>query len=259
MTQDAGGVEVSIRSGAEQDTSISAQYVAGADGMHSTVRTSAGLSFSGASYLQSFLLADVEMAWPLARDEVQLFLSPEGLVVVAPLPHDRFRVVATMDEAPVEPTRDIIQGLLDVRGPGGAQITDLAWGSRFHVHHRVAERFVAGRVVLAGDAAHVHSPAGGQGMNTGIQDAVELARQLNALLDGASHHLGLAEYERLRRPVALEVVKLTDRATRMATLRRRPARVMRNAALRTVARHPAVNRRIALRIAELDQPSRARG
>lgn len=253
VTQDDSGVEVTFHSGAE-DTRIRAQYVTGADGMHSAIRTSGGISFSGASYPQSFLLADVQMSWPLARDEVQLFLAPAGLVVVAPLPHDRFRIVATMDEAPENPSGEVVQSLLDDRGTGGAQITEVVWASRFHVHHRVANRYVAGRVVLAGDAAHVHSPAGGQGMNTGIQDAVELARQLVAALDGTPHKLALAEYERLRRPVALEVVKLTDRATRMATLRRRPARVTRNAALRTAARIPAVNRRIALRIAELDQP-----
>jgi 2-polyprenyl-6-methoxyphenol hydroxylase-like FAD-dependent oxidoreductase len=98
---------------------VSAGWVVGCDGMHSRVRDAANIAFSGEAYDQSFVLADVHMDWPLARDEVSLFFSPDGLVVVAPLPQNRYRIVATMDDAPEHPTAQDMQRLLDGRGPRG--------------------------------------------------------------------------------------------------------------------------------------------
>src|SRR5262249_33840494 len=146
-----------------------------------------GIGFAGEAYELSFVLADVRMQWPLSRDEVTLFYSPKGLVVVAPLPDDHFRIVATMDEAPETPSAEFMQAILDARGPetDPGRIREVAWSSRFRIHHRVAETPRKGRILLCGDAAHVHSPAGGQGMNTGIQDSVSLAAALaRTLQDG---------------------------------------------------------------------------
>ncbi|WP_062994020.1 FAD-dependent oxidoreductase [Nocardia mikamii] len=245
-------VTVEFTDATGQSGSIRADYVIGADGMHSRVREAAGIGFTGATYPESFVLADVRMDWPASRDEVSLHVSPEGIVVVAPLPdtdHDRFRIVATVAEAPEHPTRAQVQALLDARCPG-ATVREVLWSSRFRVHHRVADRYRAGRILLAGDAAHVHSPAGGQGMNTGIQDAALLGALLTRVLGGEPDAL-LDDYERTRRPVALDVVAFTDRMTRMATLRPRPARVLRNTAIRLVTRIPAVRTALAYRLAEL--------
>src|SRR5262249_36535874 len=166
---------------------VNARWVVGCDGMHSRMRDEAGIPFSGSAYDQVFVLADVHMDWPLTRDEVSLFFSPEGLAVVAPLPEDRYRIVATVDAHRAHPAVEDIQALLDARGPGAAQarIRDSVWTSRFRVHHRVAENPRKGRVLLCGDAAHVHSPAGGQGMNTGLQDAMSLANALADVVRGA--------------------------------------------------------------------------
>ncbi len=120
----------------------------------------------------------------------------------------------------------------------------VTWGSRFRVHHRVADAYRAGRLLLAGDAAHVHSPAGGQGMNTGIQDGHALGRAL------AEDRVG--DYENLRRPVAERVLAFTDRMTRISTLRSAPARAVRNAVLPVLTRLPAVRRRLVTEMAELD-------
>ncbi|NKY50639.1 FAD-dependent oxidoreductase [Nocardia vermiculata] len=231
---------------------IRARYVVGADGMHSRVRTAAGIGFTGSTYPESFVLADVRMQWPSSREEVSLHVSPEGVTVVAPLPddeHNRFRVVATVARAPEQPTLDQVQNLLDARCPG-ARVHEVLWSSRFRVHHRIADHYRAGRILLAGDAAHVHSPAGGQGMNTGIQDAALLGSLLARVLGGEPDTL-LQDYERARRPIALGVVRFTDRMTRMATLRARPARALRNAAIRIATRVPAVRRALAFRLAEL--------
>ncbi|MEV0034247.1 FAD-dependent monooxygenase [Nocardia sp. NPDC050793] len=249
------GVTVEYTDGAGAPGTIRAGYVIAADGMHSTVREQAGIGFTGDTYPASFVLADVRMAWPIARNEVALHLSPEGVTVVAPLPDDaepdRYRVVATMAEAPEHPTAEDIQAILDARGPGGdVRVREVLWSSRFRVHHRVADRYRAGRVLLAGDAAHVHSPAGGQGMNTGIQDAAALGPLLARVLAGEPQTL-LDEYEATRRPVAMEVVAFTDRMTKMATLRPRIARLARNIALSTLSRIPAIRTRLAFRLAEL--------
>ncbi|MEV0854937.1 FAD-dependent oxidoreductase [Nocardia fluminea] len=233
---------------------ISADYVIGADGMHSVVREQVGIGFTGATYPASFILADVRMSWPTPRTEVSLHLSPEGVTVVAPLPDDagnRYRVVATVDEAPEHPTLADVQTLLNARGPaGGIRVDEVLWSSRFRVHHRVADRYRAGRVLLAGDAAHVHSPAGGQGMNTGIQDAALLATLLAKRTAGEPDSI-LDTYETIRRPIALDVVAFTDRMTTMATLRPAPIRLARNTALRLLTRIPAVRAKLAHQLAEL--------
>jgi len=240
--QDADGMTATLRDG----ETIRARYLVGADGMHSTVRELSGITFSGDAYAQSFVLADVRMDWPLPDDEVTLSFAPEGLAVVAPLPGGRHRIVATFDDAPEHPTAADVQALLESRGPRKrpGRVRDVVWSSRFRVHHRLADRYRNGRIFLAGDAAHVHSPAGGQGMNTGIQDAIELAA---VLADGAD----LDGYEGRRRPVAAEVVALTHRMTRIATLRSRPLIALRNTVLPLVGQVPAVRRGLAMNLSEL--------
>src|SRR5262249_26768728 len=199
--------------------SIKAQWLIGCDGMHSIVREQAGITFSGGEYDASFVLADVSMDWPLSREEVTLFYSPKGLVVVAPLPNERFRVVATVDEAPEVPSLEFMQAILDARGPVSipGRIHDVAWSSRFHIHHRIAQTPRKGRVLLCGDAAHVHSPAGGQGMNTGIQDSISLAEALTRTLRNRDD-ARLDAWAAQRHKVASDVVTLTDRMTRVATM-----------------------------------------
>jgi 2-polyprenyl-6-methoxyphenol hydroxylase-like FAD-dependent oxidoreductase len=242
VRQDDDGVTATLTTG----ESIRARFLVGADGMHSTVREQAGIGFTGDAYAHSFVLADVRMDWQLPGDEVMLYFAPAGLVVVAPLPGGRHRIVATLDQAPERPGLADVQALLDERGPrrAPARVREVVWSSRFRVHHRIADRYRHGRIFLAGDAAHVHSPAGGQGMNTGIQDAVALAA---VLAEGT----GLDRYEARRRPVAADVVALTDRMTRVATLHSRPLIAARNTVLPLVGRIPAVRRGLAMNLSEL--------
>jgi 2-polyprenyl-6-methoxyphenol hydroxylase-like FAD-dependent oxidoreductase len=251
VKQDADGVSATASVDGGSRT-IRGRYLVGADGMHSVVRERAGVGFTGGTYEQSFALADVRMSWRIPGDEVMLFLSPDGLVVVAPLPGGRHRIVATMDDAPEYPDIADVQRLLDTRGPvaGAARVEEIAWSSRFRVHHRIVDRYRAGRILLAGDAAHVHSPAGGQGMNTGIQDAVALGHALTAVVRGADASR-LDEYDRVRRPVAERVVAFTDRMTRMATLRTPRSRTVRNTVLGWVGRIPAFRRFLAMELSEL--------
>jgi 2-polyprenyl-6-methoxyphenol hydroxylase-like FAD-dependent oxidoreductase len=246
LAQDDSGVTATLDDGRRLRT----RYVVGADGMHSTVRDQARIAFSGASYGESFVLADVHLEGGVPHDEVVLYFSPAGMVVVAPLPDGVHRIVATVDDAPAEPSAGFVQALLDARGPQQQRVhvRHVLWGSRFRVHHRVADTYRAGRVLLAGDAAHVHSPAGGQGMNAGILDALALADALAGALAGDT--AALDAYGTQRRPVARQVVAFADRLTRLATLPR-GLRAARNALLRLLSRLPAFRSRLAWRLSGL--------
>jgi len=246
LAQDDAGATVTLDDGSR----LRARFVVGADGMHSTVRDAVQIGFSGGSYGESFVLADVRLAGGVPSDEVILYFSPAGMVVVAPLPGGVHRIVATVDDAPDQPNAAYVQALLDERGPKRARATvnELLWGSRFRVHHRLADVYRAGRVLLAGDAAHVHSPAGGQGMNVGILDAARLSEALIEALAG--NMPALDAYGAERRPVARQVVALADRLTRLATVR--PAlRGLRNLVLSTLARLPRFRNQLAWRLSGL--------
>ncbi|TDC81536.1 FAD-dependent oxidoreductase [Actinomadura sp. 7K507] len=249
IDQDADGVTATLEDGKQ----IRASYVIGADGMHSTVRESAGIGFEGGTYAESFVLADVRLSGGVPQNEVILYFSPAGLVVVAPLPGGLHRIVATVDEAPAEPGIPFVQQLLDTRGPEAepARVEELIWGSRFRVHHRIADTYRSGRILLAGDAAHVHSPAGGQGMNLGIDDAVHLGEALSRVLEGEPESL-LDSYAAARRPLAEQVVGLAGRLTKLATAAS-GRRVLRNLLLGLAGRIPAVRNRLAWQLSGLNR------
>ena len=244
VSQTADGAQVTLDSG----DVIKAQYVVAADGMNSTIRDSAGLGPNGdvnGTLPLSFALADVRVEAGLPADEVLLFFSKTGMLVVAPLPDGSFRLVAEVDDAPEQPEVAYAQQLLNTRGPRRTtvKVTEVLWGSRFRIHERVADEYRAGRVLLAGDAAHTHSPAGGQGMNLGLRDAVALGDALSLALSG-SREDKLDEYAAGSRAEAMHVVALAHRLTRLATAP--PAvRPLRNVALRLLAHVPAFRRRLA--------------
>ncbi|OBK24063.1 pentachlorophenol monooxygenase [Mycobacterium asiaticum] len=247
VTQDATGVTAAFDDG----QTIRAGYVVGADGMSSTVRRLAGIGFAGAEFAESFILADVQVTGDAPADEVILFYGNEGLTVLAPLPGGVYRIVAPVADAPETPTAEFVQRLLDTRGfgPGRTVVTELAWGSRFRIHHRVADTYRAGRLLLAGDAAHVHSPAGGQGMNLGLTDAVALANALDEVLHGGSDAT-LDTYSATQRERASHVLQLTGRLTKISTMPR-PLRPLRNAVMHVAAHSPAVRERLAWRLSGL--------
>jgi 2-polyprenyl-6-methoxyphenol hydroxylase-like FAD-dependent oxidoreductase len=246
---------------------IAARYVVAADGMNSTIRRLAGIpagdavahaSSAGsppATSLEgeSFVLADVRVDGGPPRDEVVLYFSRAGLLVWAPLPDGTVRIVAAADDAPERAEPAYVQALLQDRGPlrVPAHVTEVTWSSRFRVHHRVAETFRAGPVLLAGDAGHVHSPAGGQGMNLGIKDALALAEALVETLNSGSED-PLDRYATERRIAARQVVGFAARLTRLATVPA-PVRPIRNAVLSTLARVPAVRSGLAHRLSGLQR------
>jgi 2-polyprenyl-6-methoxyphenol hydroxylase-like FAD-dependent oxidoreductase len=264
LQQSTDGVTVELwdgsasRSGSPSRRTIFANYVVGCDGMRSQIRSALAIPFIGSSRTESFVMADVRMLWPLPRSEAHLFFSNHGLLVVAPLPDDRYRILAAVDRTDEHPTLDDVQALLATRGPGAspARVRDLVWSSGFQVDHRLAMHYRSGRVFLAGDAAHVHSPAGGQGMNAGIQDALRLADMLSDVLAGAVDGTVLSRYEDERRPVAESVIRLTRQLTGIATMRRGARSTIRNRALRVIGLLPAFRQHLARRLSGLEASSR---
>jgi 2-polyprenyl-6-methoxyphenol hydroxylase-like FAD-dependent oxidoreductase len=254
---EGSGYLVSGVDGADVPFEIRARYVIGADGSRSTVRSAIGMEFAGETYASQFVLADVGLAPPAADDEATIHMSPDGVTVIGRLPSGNHRIVATIaagTDVPEAPDRAFVDALLRDRGLGSGRLTgEPAWSSRFRVHHRVAERFRDGGVFLAGDAAHVHSPAAGQGMNTGIADAFDLSTRLAAVVTGQAQEPVLDAYETNRRAAALEVVRFTDRMTRIAMLGAPPARLMRRVLAGTVGRLAPVQHRMTMWITGLQR------
>jgi 2-polyprenyl-6-methoxyphenol hydroxylase-like FAD-dependent oxidoreductase len=204
------------------DEQVSAGYVVGCDGAHSTVRRLAGIGFTGGAYPQTFVLADLE-ADGVQPGAAHAFLSGTGMLFFFPLLRPAtWRILAmrppadpTPPDAPV--ALDEVRTLTDTYTGGAVQVRDPVWMTNFRLHHRAATRYRSGRVFLAGDAAHIHSPAGAQGMNTGIQDAVNLAWKLAHALRGVDDPALLDSYHTERAPVGRMVLRFTDRAFTVAT------------------------------------------
>jgi 2-polyprenyl-6-methoxyphenol hydroxylase-like FAD-dependent oxidoreductase len=256
LKQDASGVEARLRTEAGDQNEIRVGWLIGCDGAHSVVRHQLGLPFEGASYDERFLLADVRMALPLADDEGHLLLTPEDLLAVFPLPGSkRWRLIDATgetynDDDPLA-IPDRFQKLLHKAGLSDAEIEEVEWVSSFHISRRAADRLRVGRCFLAGDAAHIHSPVGGQGMNTGIQDAHDLAWKLALVIEGAAPKSLLDSYQAERHAVAESVLRDTDRATWVATLKNPFGRGIRNLLVRLLSRSTSVRRHLTRDLSEL--------
>ncbi|MFF2526410.1 FAD-dependent monooxygenase [Streptomyces liangshanensis] len=212
-------VELTDADGATERTRV--DWLIGADGAHSTVRAAIGTGFEGETYPQRFLLSDGVCDTPLAQDEAHYFMTAKGVLVVVGLPGGNFRVFTGLapDAEIADDIRAEVQRAASERCPVPIRLTGEHRTGVFRVHRRIADRFRKGRVLLVGDAAHIHSPAGGQGLNTGIEDAASLAGPLGGVVRGERGTDVLDRWERERRAVALEVLSDTDLQTRLWTMR----------------------------------------
>jgi len=237
---DAGGVSARVRRGG-RDESLRAGWLLGCDGAHSTVRHRVGVEFAGAPEPNDWMLADVRIDGPIASDEVRIDWHAAGILAFFPITPGRFRVVADCGPAaptdrPRDPTLADVQRMVDVRGPAGLVVHDPVWLAGFRINERKVADYRAGRVFLAGDAAHIHSPAGGQGMNTGMQDAFNLGWKLGLVHAGrARAEVLLDSYSAERSAVGDEVLRNAGTMTRVATLRSPTAQHLRNALLPALA------------------------
>jgi 2-polyprenyl-6-methoxyphenol hydroxylase-like FAD-dependent oxidoreductase len=235
---------------------VESGWLIGCDGAHSGVRHALDLPFEGEAYSETFLLADVRIESSLDRFNIHLFLANDGVIGVFPFRSDRYRVIASVGDSQANADGDElqlaeVQALVDRRTRQSIQLSDPVWLSRFHISHRKIHEFRFGRVFLAGDSAHIHSPAGGQGMNTGIQDAFNLAWKIGLVVHGHSPAPLLDTYNEEREPVAKMVVNLTDRLTRMATLKNPLGQQLRNTLLPLLTGIHMVEDRVAETMAEI--------
>jgi 2-polyprenyl-6-methoxyphenol hydroxylase-like FAD-dependent oxidoreductase len=213
-----------------QEFDCEADYIAGCDGARSMVRETIGTGFPGGTYRQIFYVADVEADGPALNGELHIDLDEADFLGVFPLAgQGRARLIGTVrderaDRADTLTFKDISDRAINHLKVG---IKNVNWFSTYHVHHRVTEHFRKGRAFLLGDAAHIHSPAGGQGMNTGIGDAINLAWKLAAVLAGRAHDALLDSYEAERIGFARRLVATTDRVFSFATADGRIADILR--------------------------------
>jgi 2-polyprenyl-6-methoxyphenol hydroxylase-like FAD-dependent oxidoreductase len=231
---------------------LNAAFVVGCDGAHSTVRHLLNLPFEGAQYDSLFMLADMETNDALPADELQLCPSEHGPAAIFPMSATRRRLVATVEKAEGDaPSLDLVRQILAERAPEGIEARALHWSSFFRVHHRQAASMRVGRMFIAGDAAHIHSPYGGQGMNTGLQDVWNLVWKLDLFLRGRGNERLLESYTAERRPVIKHVIETTDTLTKVLGTPNKFAQVLRNAVIPMLSRLAPFHHAFVERLSEL--------
>ena len=246
----------------EREEQWRGRFIVGCDGAHSTVRRALGVEFSGTRYLETFVLADVAVHAALPEREAVIFFSPDGPLAFFPFREpSRYRMVAQLGRAEVDTdghgltnqtvTLEELREFVRARSSLSVEISDPRWISAFRIHRRMVSEYRRGRVLLAGDAAHIHSPVGGQGMNTGIQDAINLGWKLAAVCRGRAQMGLLDTFGLERRPVAASILRGTDFATRAVLIKNPVGRGLRNSALSTFAKVAPLRRRTLDGVAEL--------
>ncbi len=251
LRQDGSGVTATLAVG-EETVRARASWLVGCDGAHSVVRKALGLAFEGSTYEERFLLADVKVAWDTRDDRISTWFAEDGLAACFPMREGRWRLVLTdASDSAVDPTLDEVRALFDRRTGAQATLTDMVWSARFKIHCRQVQAYRDDRVFVAGDAAHIHSPAGGQGMNTGIQDAHNLAWKLAEVHRGEARGRLLDTYHAERHAVGQSVLRGTDAATRVGTVKGAAARFARDELARFLTSLEVVQQRIGRQLSEL--------
>ena len=231
---------------------LTASFVVGCDGAHSAVRHQLNLPFEGAEYDDSFMLADVETNETLPADELQLCPSELGPVAIFPMSATRRRIVAMIQNPEGDaPSLELVRAVLTQRAPRGIEARSLHWSSYFRIHHRQVAHLRLGRMFVAGDAAHIHSPFGGQGMNTGLHDVWNLVWKLDLALHGQGSEALLDSYSAERRPVIKHVIETTDFLTKAMGTPSRLAQILRDAVIPMVSRLAPFQHAFVQRLSEL--------
>jgi 3-(3-hydroxy-phenyl)propionate hydroxylase len=245
LRQDPGGVTVVLDGGGE----VRGSHVVGCDGARSTLRDLLGVGFPGRSHRDRFLIADIRAAMPFPRDERRFFFDPPQnpgrTMLVHPQPDDEWRIDWQVPgDTDAEAERR--SGRLDerIRRVAGHGDYELVWLTAYRFHQRVADRWRSGRAFLAGDAAHLFSPFGARGMNSGVEDAVNLGWRLALVRAGEADDRLLDGYERERRPAALENLRVTAATMRFMAPPTPLHRLARNVILRGSLRSTFLRRRV---------------
>lgn len=254
LTEQHDGVHARLK--AEHDEiDIVADWVVGCDGYHSTVRELSKIGFDGDDVEDRFLLVDAEIETNYEKDLFHIYLSEKGILAFFMM-KESTRIIASIGHDPLfkdvkEPTLDVMSEIIKQRTTLKFKLNNILWQSHFWIHERIAAQFHQGRIFLAGDAAHVHSPAGGQGMNTGIQDAFNLSWKLAYVIKGYAPESLLQTYQQERFPIAQSVVDLTSRMTTVASLKNPLLISIRDWLVPVVAKTNFIQNEAAGRMSEL--------
>jgi len=219
LAQDGETVTASLLKADGMIETVECLWVVGCDGAHSAVRKATGIPFSGDTYRDEFIMADAELDWKLPHGGLYGFPSPAGIFAAFSMPGtNRYRIFGNFPPGPEgpsaeysEPTHEEFQAMVDERVPFPTTVVKEFWVTRYRVHSRTVPRYRDGRIFLVGDAAHVHSPAGAQGMNTGIQDAYNLGWKLAFVVRGLADESLVDSYNAERHPIGVQLLKTTDR------------------------------------------------
>lgn len=214
VVQDENGANVVLAKSDGSEETVRAKYVVGCDGVHSVVRHSMDVEFQGGAYPQHFVVGEVQISWDGYGDKVHIMLG-DGLLLLLPLSQDRIRIVLSRPaelSSDVDPTLEDFQKALDGMLPAeeNAKIHHAIGLTRFHLHYRCSTKYRDGKLFVAGDAAHIHSPIGAQGMNTGIQDSMNLGWKLARVLNGEMPDSFLDTYHEERWPIGQTLLSQTD-------------------------------------------------
>ena len=255
---DRGDLVEAVLTGADGESeTLRADWLVGCDGAHSAVRHGLGFAFEGSTLQSHWALADGHITGLDPQDRLHIFWHRDGILAFFPIVGDRWRVIADLGPAAdgelhPDPTLEEINALMANCGSPGIAMTDPVWLAAFRINERKVKEYSRGRVFLAGDAAHIHSPAGGQGMNTGMQDAFNLAWKLALVIEGAAKPALLDSYSRERSAVGDLVLKNAGRLTELATLRNPLLQDIRNTVLRFAAGFPRIQHKVADQLGEMD-------
>ena len=252
-----GRVVSTIRDQAGRSEVVQTEWLVGCDGAHSLVRNGLGMTFAGSTQPNDWALADVTLTGLANPDEIGIFWHADGVLAIFPIAHERFRIIADLGQARgeghrVDPTLEEVQAIVDRRGPGGVRLSNPIWLAAFRINERKVRDYNRGQVFLAGDAAHIHSPAGGQGMNTGMQDAFNLSWKLAMVARGACKPSLLDSYSIERSAVGDAVLRNASRMTDAAVLHNPLAQAVRNKIVHFALDLPRVQHRVAQTLAEIE-------
>lgn len=249
------GITATIAHADGSEETVQAKWLVGCDGAHSTVRHAMDMTFAGKEYEEGFQLADVKVEWPFANDEIYMSVHNGWLLGIFPLPNGRYRLI--MDTEPenapthITPTLEQLQTTVNERSKENITLSDPVWMANYRIHRRIVSQLRKGRVFLAGDAAHIHSLAAAQGMNTGIQDVFNLAWKLALVIDGHAPEMLLDTYQEERYPVEQDVLQATDLLLRVMSIHNPVGRAVRDAVMSMAMSFDFVQKTVREKMSEI--------
>lgn len=254
IAQTANAVTATVQHADGHSEKINASWLIACDGAHSTLRKLLYAKFTGLSINQTWWLADLHITWDLPENKMVVYLGDKGPLACFPIGEKRYRLVMSAPKKieHKQPTLEDITQLFNLRSSDEAVLSNPNWISQFGIEQRQLEKYRYGRVFFAGDAAHVHSPVGGQGLNTGMQDIYNLAWKLALVHKGFAHEQLLDSYQKERQPIAHNVVKKTGAMTRLIMLTNPVLIGLRNRVMQLATSFDFIKNYLLKDIAELD-------